>query len=259
MKRAPAIFAALIAPHRLLRTPAFASAGALSCAALALIAAPCAASAAVLYDDTAGATVAPGYTPEYESPSYSGYSPAQEFTATGTGSVTSFTFEFYNVAASAAPLTVSLWTTNAANVAFETEIGSWTFSSEVAANPYTQTVDVAAGPLLTSGVLYGIELSTSSTTTATSWLSNSSVTVPQYAVCNIAFYCSDPNGLTPTANSTYFTGDLANGPQALFVINGAAGATGATPEPSTWALMLLGFGGLGATMRRARRKTALAA
>jgi len=257
MKLAHAAYAALLTPHRFLQTSALASAGALSCAALALIAAPCAASAAVLYDDTAGAAVAPGYTPGYESSSYSGYSPAQEFTATGTGSVTSFTFEFYNVGAHTDPLTVSLWTTNAANTAFDTEIGSWNFSSEVAANPYTQTVTVAAGPLLSNGVRYGIELSTSSTTTATSWLSNSNVTVPQYAVCNIAFYCSDPNGLTPTANSTYFTGNLANGPQALFAINGATGA--AVPEPSTWALMLLGLGGLGVAARRTRRKTALAA
>lgn len=258
MKLAPAVHAVLPTPPRRLRTSALASAGALSFTALALIAAPCAASAAVLYDDTAGAAVAPGYTPGFQSPSYSGYSPAQEFTATGTGSVTSFTFEFYNAGAHPDPLTVSLWTTNAANTAFDTEIGSWTFSSEVAGNPYTQTVDVAGGPLLTSGVLYGIELSTSSTATGTSWLSNSNVTVPQYAVCNIAFYCSDPNGLTPTAISTYFTGNVANGPQALFAINGDTGAA-AAPEPSTWALMLLGFGGLGVARRRARRKTALAA
>ena len=232
--------------HRFLRTSAFASAGTLSCAALALIAAPCAASASVLFDDTAGAAVAPGYTPEYESPSYSGYSPAQEFTATGMGVVSSFTFEFYNISGAANPLTVSLWTTNAPNVAFDTELGSWTFNSQVAANPYTQTVNVAGGPLLTSGVRYGIELSTSSTTTATSWLSNSNVNVAQYSVCNVAFYCADPNGQTPTSNATYFTGTLPNGPQALFAINGAAGAA---PEPSTWAMMLLGLGALGATMR----------
>jgi hypothetical protein len=35
-------------------------------------------------------------------------------------------------------------------------------------------------------------------------------------------------------------------------------ATGAVPEPATWAMMLLGFGGLGAILRRQRR-TALAA
>lgn len=232
--------------YRFLRTSALASAGALSCAALALIAAPSAASATVLFDDTAGANVAPGYTPNYESPSYSGYSPAQEFTATGTGAVGSFTFQFYSVSANPDPLTVSLWTTNSTNTAFDTQIGSWTFNSQVAANPYTETVNVTGGPTLTSGVLYGIELSTSSTTTATDWLSNSNVTVAQYSVCNVAFYCTDPNGQTPTANSTYFTGTAANGPQALFAINGVAGGV---PEPSTWTMMLLGFGGLGVAMR----------
>jgi hypothetical protein len=33
----------------------------------------------------------------------------------------------------------------------------------------------------------------------------------------------------------------------------ASAVTGGVPEPATWALMLLGFGGLGATLRRARR------
>lgn len=35
--------------------------------------------------------------------------------------------------------------------------------------------------------------------------------------------------------------------------------TGGVPEPATWALMLLGFGGLGATLRRRRGQVALAA
>jgi hypothetical protein len=32
-----------------------------------------------------------------------------------------------------------------------------------------------------------------------------------------------------------------------------------TPEPASWALMLVGFGALGAALRRRRRTTALAA
>jgi hypothetical protein len=34
---------------------------------------------------------------------------------------------------------------------------------------------------------------------------------------------------------------------------------GAVPEPASWALMLMGFGGLGATMRNSRRHRAVAA
>ena len=34
--------------------------------------------------------------------------------------------------------------------------------------------------------------------------------------------------------------------------NLAAGVAGAVPEPATWAMMLLGFGALGATLRRRR-------
>ena len=46
--------------------------------------------------------------------------------------------------------------------------------------------------------------------------------------------------------------------------NGATGNVGATmtggvPEPATWAMMLVGFGGLGVAMRRTRRQRALTA
>jgi PEP-CTERM motif-containing protein len=38
----------------------------------------------------------------------------------------------------------------------------------------------------------------------------------------------------------------------------ASGSTGGVPEASTWALMLLGFGGVGATLRASRRRQATA-
>ena len=44
----------------------------------------------------------------------------------------------------------------------------------------------------------------------------------------------------------------ALGVDEIAVIGGAAGV----PEPATWALMILGFGGLGASLRRRRMITA---
>jgi len=221
-------------------------------AAATLAAAGGAAHAGTLYDDTAGAAVGPGGTPSYQSSSYSGVSLAEEFVATGSGKVTSFSFAFSNASAHADPLTVSLWTTNAANIAFDTQIGSWTFNSGIGADPFTQIVSVTGGPTLTSGVRYGIELATSSTATSTDWLSNSNVIVPKYEVCNVAFYCNDPNGQTPTANSAYFTGTPTIGPEYLFTIDGGLAST--VPEPSVWAGLALGLAGIGATARHRRRR-----
>lgn len=42
-------------------------------------------------------------------------------------------------------------------------------------------------------------------------------------------------------------------------VDRAAGPAGAAPEPATWAMMLLGFSGLGAALRTARRKASTAA
>ena len=51
-----------------------------------------------------------------------------------------------------------------------------------------------------------------------------------------------------------------NPPQTLanvqFDFLGVNGVAGAVPEPATWALMIVGFGAVGATMRRRRTKTA---
>jgi hypothetical protein len=50
---------------------------------------------------------------------------------------------------------------------------------------------------------------------------------------------------------------VARGPMEIILVpKGPAAAVSAVPEPASWAMMLLGFGGLGAVLRR--RRTALA-
>jgi len=60
-----------------------------------------------------------------------------------------------------------------------------------------------------------------------------------------------------TAGTMYrlsYTGNLTTAGN----ISGNATFTAAVPEPATWAMMLLGFGGIGFAMRRRRRGLALA-
>jgi len=62
-------------------------------------------------------------------------------------------------------------------------------------------------------------------------------------------------------NSSFFGANFTNANnEGVFPTfsSGVEGSEGAVPEPATWAMMLVGFGGLGAAMRRQRR-VALAA
>ena len=59
-------------------------------------------------------------------------------------------------------------------------------------------------------------------------------------------------------NSVYFATDLVNA-AGLTGNVGAIPQTGAVPEPATWGMMLIGFAGIGISLRRRRRADALAA
>ena len=62
----------------------------------------------------------------------------------------------------------------------------------------------------------------------------------------------------PNANATYRLDLTAGGSTLTSYAQVGAGSVAAVPEPATWALMLLGFGGMGVAMRRQRRSTLLA-
>lgn len=61
-------------------------------------------------------------------------------------------------------------------------------------------------------------------------------------------------GFDPSVNDTY-SATLTSGGKSLTAY--AQIGTGAVPEPASWALMLLGFGGIGFQMRRSRKNVAL--
>jgi hypothetical protein len=61
------------------------------------------------------------------------------------------------------------------------------------------------------------------------------------------------NTVTENANGTF---SFVVPPPGVNVYDGTS--TGAVPEPSTWAMILIGFAGLGFAFRQSRRKVAMA-
>ncbi|HEY2752471.1 PEPxxWA-CTERM sorting domain-containing protein [Phenylobacterium sp.] len=69
------------------------------------------------------------------------------------------------------------------------------------------------------------------------------------------------NGLLATSNITTLTFAGRNDPAFIGFddFSVVQSSSGGVPEPTTWAMMLLGFGGLGAVLRSRRRSTIVAA
>ena len=87
-----------------------------------------------------------------------------------------------------------------------------------------------------------------------------------YGASNLTFggytvgsYDTFSQSFATTVGSSYTLGlsfsTFGAGPNGLRISTGNLASVAAVPEPSTWALMLLGFGGMGVSLRR-RRKTA---
>ena len=62
-------------------------------------------------------------------------------------------------------------------------------------------------------------------------------------------------GFDPNVNDTY-SATLTSGGQSLTVYAKLGSGAPAVPEPATWALMLVGFAGVGFQMRRSRKRAA---
>jgi hypothetical protein len=57
---------------------------------------------------------------------------------------------------------------------------------------------------------------------------------------------------------TFVFSNVGQGPNGLRIFATDAAATGAVPEPATWAMMLLGFAGIGFQLRSSGKNRVLA-
>ncbi|HKR89425.1 MAG TPA: PEPxxWA-CTERM sorting domain-containing protein [Phenylobacterium sp.] len=88
----------------------------------------------------------------------------------------------------------------------------------------------------------------------TSWNSNSP-SVLNFTVAGPS--ALTVNDLTRNVSSYYFASDVTNTIGGTGNIGASSITITAVPEPATWAIMLMGFGGLGAMLRQRRQQVAL--
>lgn len=118
---------------------------------------------------------------------------------------------------------------------------------------YALTFDWAAGQLINrvGDITEQLKVSFGSDTQFTSILS---VPSTQFSGWNVVTMYFTPTSSTETL--TFLSLGTPNGLPPMALLDGVS--LTAVPEPATWAMMLIGFGGLGAMVRR-RRQTMVAA
>ena len=171
-----------------------------------------------------------------------------EFTNTQTGYISHLAASLSTYAASPQIITMGIYSNNAGRV------GSLLETLNVTSNnsdfrpgtPTPATGSYTSGTTIQAGQSYWIVAETAEPGL---WLQVQSL--PQ-SMSQTFFYQAVPNGqpLTPNASGSYFTIPQNN---ELYGLQVSVSSVGAVPEPSTWAMMLLGFCGLGAVAYRRSR------
>jgi len=240
--------------------------GALAGAALAsLLSAGGGASAAALYDNgandngnfTAATTGAPGIN--------GGHVTSDSFTLTQSATVTSVTFALMTYASEGNIPSVDWSITSAADGGTVFGSGTGSLTNVFDGNPPTTTgIDDYSSTFSTGSVALGA---------GTYWLTLQNGVSPSGSVDLFWAESDGPSQswydlqsvapplpgapLTPANFGTDGVCDVAgaNGDcSQSFAINGTPSGIGGVPEPATWAMMLVGFFGLGAVLRSSRRK-----
>lgn len=167
----------------------------------------------------------------------------QSFTMVGT-LLNSFGFQLQTVNdVTNAPLTFTLYE-GAGLTGTSLKQLSVTAASGALRSNFWQDVDLG-GLSLVAGRTYTAALTATSTRLAVVYGPASSGTVDAY---------KDGRLVTATALPSSNKSCAAGLCDANFRFTSSSAATGAVPEPATWALMLLGFGTVGYGLRRARRQ-----
>jgi hypothetical protein len=168
-----------------------------------------------------------------------------------------------------------LYPTFALNFTIDTNRGDLTQGPSLAtfdwtaadgASPLLSGALSVAGSVLDLGAATSISLSNLTNAFSSGYVLN--LAGPEFAVAITNFWDPSPPNLTQNQTRTGFSlgqsSSVSTGPYDLnftntqsFAITNLGPSAAAVPEPTSWALMILGLGGLGAVLRRRRQQMLL--